>query len=81
MSMLKLHSIEKKIVGCKIVRKFAYEMLYRNTSYITEASFCEWVVAQGFFALVFEDNCQTSLVKACEDTFKLLVKKSTLKKE
>lgn len=39
-------------------------MLYRSTSYITENSFGEWIVNQNFFELVFDDHCQTSLVKA-----------------
>ena len=44
-TMMKMHSIEKKIVGCKIVSKFSYEMLYRSTSYITESSYSEWLVS------------------------------------
>ena len=35
LTMMRMNSIEKKIVGCKIVSKFSYEMLYRSTSYIT----------------------------------------------
>jgi hypothetical protein len=81
MTMLKMNSIEKKIVGCKVVSKFSYEMLYRSTSYITETSYSEWIIGENFFDLVFEDHCQTSLIKSSEDTFKLLVKRGQLKKE
>lgn len=36
MSMIKIDSIEKKIVGSKIVNKFSYEMLYKNNFHLTE---------------------------------------------
>lgn len=35
MSMIKIDSIEKKIVGSKIVNKFSYEMLYKNNFHLT----------------------------------------------
>jgi hypothetical protein len=51
--MMKMSSIEKKIIGSKILSKFSYEMLYRSTSYISENSFAEWIVSQNFFEVVF----------------------------
>lgn len=52
-TMMKMNSIEKKIMGSKIVSKFSYEMLYRSTSFISETSFAEWIFQQNFFDLVF----------------------------
>ena len=48
-TMMKMSSIEKKLIGCKIVSKFSYEMLYRSTSYVSENSFAQWIVQQNFF--------------------------------
>jgi hypothetical protein len=34
-NMMNMASIEKKIIGAKIVNKYAYEMTYRNNSFVT----------------------------------------------
>ncbi len=53
MSMMKLPSIEKKIVGCKIVNKFSYDMLYKNNFSLSEQHYAEWLIKEGFFEAVF----------------------------
>ena len=80
MAMLKMTSIEKRITGCKIISRFSYEMLYRSSTDQVENAYTKWVVEQGFFDMVFEDHSQGSLIKAAEETFKLLVKKSLVTK-
>jgi len=52
------------MVGCKILSKYSYDVYYRSTSYLTESFYGEWVVKQGFFELIFEDHCQSTLIKA-----------------
>jgi hypothetical protein len=81
MSMLKLPSIEKKLVGCKILSKYSYEIFYRNTIYLSEVYYSDWVVKHHFFEIIFEDHCQASLIKASEDTFKLLVKRGLIDRD
>jgi hypothetical protein len=80
MTMIKMNSIEKKIIGSKIVNKFSYEMLYKNNFHLTELYYSEWLVKEGFFEAVFEDHCQASIVKLSDDTFKILVKRSCISK-
>jgi hypothetical protein len=80
MSMIKLPSIEKKIVGCKIVNKFSYDMLYKNNFHLSEQHYAEWLLKEGFFEAIFEDHCQASTVKLSDDSFKLLVKRGCIDK-
>lgn len=81
MNMIRLPSIEKKIVACRIINKLSYEMLYKNNFHLTEQQFAEFLMGQGLFATVFEEQCQASIVKLCDDAFKLLVKRGCIGKE
>ena len=80
MTMLRMSSIEKRLAGCKIISKFSYEMLYRTSADMSEVNYCKWLLSQGFFEMVFEDHSQATLIKASEETFKLLVKKGMVSK-
>jgi hypothetical protein len=80
MSMIKMPSIEKKIVGCKIINKLSYDMLYKSNFHLSEQQYSEWLIREGFFEVVFEDHCQASTVKLSDDTFKLLVKRGCIDK-
>ncbi len=53
MSMIKLPSIEKKIVGCKIINKLSYDMLYKNNFHLSEQQYSDWLIKEGFFEIIF----------------------------
>jgi hypothetical protein len=53
LSMIGLSSIEKKLVGCKILSKYSYEIFYHSSVYVSEVYYAEWVVQHHFFELIF----------------------------
>ncbi len=55
-------------------------MLYKNNFHLTEQYYSEWLIEKGFFEAVFEDHCQTSIVKLSDDTFKILMKRGCISK-